>query len=219
MLTFRSTQNFSIGGSIMDTYTEIMRDSKMRQDAICELIGRSEKLCSRIFSDKIKESLRQILSVYEVENGVTVFHASKNPKSKKCIAKFDCGKDVISFWWGDNLKASSGYANQYAMGISIERKIKKLEMYTVKEMIMMFPDFAEFFVTLKKGTILDIYVYSGLNAFMKEAKNLNGNWIISTPDDVYSYINQSIGKWNGNRLYIFQANKPTLNYNIRVKIV
>lgn len=209
----------------IDSYNEMMKTSSFRIDAVEKLIlkikTRSEP---REISEETMAKLKDVLTSYEVEEGVTIFFASGKPVEKKKIAEIDVGKEYMILWWGENLaKRKSSYPNMYALGITFRNKSEyELASYTYSELSREFPDFAEFFNSIEKGSMLRICCYAKAGLFAEAVEGKTGEWILQTPKNKSFVPTRSIGlQTSKNEVYLFQYGKKirTKRYIRNVKIV
>ena len=190
----------------LDTYTQIMMESKTRKRAVDKVISDIKRNKVRKFSDATLNQIHDILLRYEVEEGVVVFFASGTPNGKKMIAKVEAGKEYALLWWGDNLnKNHVSNPCKYALGIVMVKKhTDDMRCYTVAELCAKFPDFAEFFGRLKNGNTFRLYVYKNAEDLYRIVAEREGEWILQTPQGKSFVPTKPIGKYLRNKeLHIF----------------
>lgn len=211
--------------NVIDSYNQMMKTSSFRTDAVEKLVLKIKtRSMPREISEETMAKLKDVLTSYEVEDGVTIFFASGKPEEKEQIAEIDVGKEYMILWWGENLaKKKSSYPNKYALGITFRNKKEhELAFYTHSELVREFPDFAEFFKGFEKGSMIRICCYAKAGLFAKAVDGKTGEWIIQTPQNKSFIPTRSIGlKTSKNEVYLFQYGKKirTQRYIRNVKIV
>ena len=190
---------------VYDNYNELMKDSIFRNKALEMVISEIQLRSKRQFSDETKKKIKEVLSNYEVEDGVSVFMTPEKPIDKTYIAKIDCGREYVTFWWGENRKAN---INRYALGLTFSHKGQnEVALYKKEELCKEFPDFADYFSKYEKGKKLKLVVYAKAGSFYKDAKDVSGEWLLQTPQNKSFIPSKAIGKIaDGNVIYIFQPN-------------
>ena len=107
----------------IEEYNALMKESTLRANAVKELLIRIKKRCiTHEFSDEVLGQIGEIMVGYEVEEGVSIFFPTGNPREKREIGKVDLGKEYLCLWWGLNLnKKKRSYPNAYALGITFKK--------------------------------------------------------------------------------------------------
>lgn len=194
----------------LDTYSQIMMESKIRKQAVDNVISKIKQNSERRkFSENSLKQMYNLLVQYEVEDGVTVFFTSGVPKGKEKIAEIDIGSEYAIFWWGNNLnKRNVSNPCKYGLGVQFVRKRSSNTnkcVCAVDELTRKFPDFTDLFKQFKAGDTFKLYVYAKAGDFYRAVCEKSGDWLLQTPQGKSFIPSRPIGKCidGGKEIHIF----------------
>lgn len=204
-------------------YNTIMKDSTLRigwLEYVMEKI--TKKVCeNRKIPERTIEELREKLSNYPVEDGVSIAMMPIIPPDKEEIFVGDLYEEKMHVAFGKNKNAKS--QNPYTIVITFEAKPLSEILYLDKEALEYFFKhrgiaFSQDTIDKLKG-LIKFKLYENGRTFYSAVKNVDGEWLEQIPNEKGSFVpNRLIAKFANGTLHVHAPQKKCKAHQRTIEI-
>lgn len=194
-------------------YNSLMKDSSLRQgwlDYVMEKVEEKIKINRRV-PTRTLENLREVLSNYSVEDGVSVIKMSEVPKDKEVIFVGSAYMEDMIVAFGQNRNTSA--ENKYTLAIIFKNRLaSKIIRINREDLNYIFEHrgikFSRDNIEKLPNGKIKVKIYENAKTFYTAVKDIGGEWLEQTPTLNGSFVpNRIIAKLTGNTLHIHAPKK------------